>query len=142
MNVCQHLDQCPGKEILNSLGMGSESYKYPRPVRPLREGLKIISVGRFFVLNWLTRLTLSIYFLVYQMAHCGLPTRCSIVKPSIIFAFTGSGLEIMRNSGRSLLASALALFVTRSNAQTLNSVLSGESALSTYYSLIQVLFQL
>jgi hypothetical protein len=45
----------------------------------------------------------------------------------------------MRNSSwGSVLASALALFVARSNAQTLDSVLSGESTLSTYYSLIQV----
>jgi hypothetical protein len=56
-------------EISNFLGMGGESYKYPRPVHPLREGLKIISVGRLFVLNWLTRLPLSIYFSVYQIAH-------------------------------------------------------------------------
>jgi hypothetical protein len=60
-NVCQHLNQYPGKEILNSFGMGSESYKYPRPVHPLREGLKNIPVGGPFVLNWLTRPTFSLY---------------------------------------------------------------------------------
>ncbi len=120
--------------------MGFESYKYPRPVRPLREGLKIISVRGLFVLNWLTRLTLFIYFIVYQITHCGLLTRCSFVIPSVIFAFTGSVLGIMRNSSwRSVLASALAWFIVRSTAQTLNSVLSGESTLSTYHALIQVL---
>jgi hypothetical protein len=41
--------------------MGSESYKYPRRVHPLREGLKNIPVGGPFVLNWLTRPTFSLY---------------------------------------------------------------------------------
>jgi hypothetical protein len=52
-------------------------------------------------------------------------------------------LRKMRNSSlRSLFAAALGLFVAGLKAQTLDSVLSSQSTLSTFYSLIQVCYQL
>jgi hypothetical protein len=48
----------------------------------------------------------------------------------------------MRNSSLSVFATALGLFVAGLKAQTLDAVLSSQATLTTFYSLIQVCYQL
>jgi general stress protein CsbA len=87
-----------------------------------------------FVLTTFTVLILS-FVTPSQTKNFGLP-----ILLLDILSLLRSGLESMRNSSwKSLLAASL--FVAASKAQTLDSVLSGQSTLSTFYSLIQVCCQ-